>query len=218
VSQAGHPAGHPEGHHEAIRGLPGTLPAGEHILWQGAPGWWRLALTAFHVRGIAAYFAVLVAWAAISGAGAAGIAATLAAAVAALLVVGLIAWLAARTTVYTITNRRVVLRIGMALSACINIPFGIVANAGLKLHGDGSGDLPLAITGDKRMGYAMLWPHARPWRIAEPEPMLRAIPDAETVAALLARALAEAIPAGRRAMPAAADDRSGALHSAAAAA
>ncbi|MFY8152534.1 MAG: PH domain-containing protein, partial [Hyphomicrobiales bacterium] len=36
------------------------------------------------------------------------------------------------------------------------------------------------------------WPHARPWRLARPEPTLRAIPDVERVAALQADAFAAA--------------------------
>ena len=45
--------------------------------------------------------------------------------------------------------------------------------------------------GDK-VAYLLLWPHARPWRLSKPEPMLRAVPDAARVAAILARALAAA--------------------------
>ena len=38
------------------------------------------------------------------------------------------------------------------------------------------------------LGYALLWPHARPWRLSQPEPMLRAVPEAQDVAAILAEA------------------------------
>ena len=47
----------------------------------------------------------------------------------------------------------------------------------------------------------MLWPHARAWAFASPEPTLRAIPDAQTVATLLARTMANAVPGGRRVLP-----------------
>jgi hypothetical protein len=36
----------------------------------------------------------------------------------------------------------------------------------------------------------MLWPHARPWRMARAEPSLRAIPDAAHAGQILGRALA----------------------------
>ena len=44
----------------------------------------------------------------------------------------LLAWLYARTTVYTITNRRVVMRFGVALPMSLNLPFRMVAAAGLQ--------------------------------------------------------------------------------------
>ena len=41
-----------------------------------------------------------------------------------------------------------------------------------------------------RVIYPKLWPHVRPWRLRQAEPMLRCIPDAGVVASLLCRALA----------------------------
>ena len=43
-------------------GLPDHLPEGEQLLWQmiGKPDWQRLAINAFHVRKVAAYFAGLI--------------------------------------------------------------------------------------------------------------------------------------------------------------
>jgi hypothetical protein len=37
-----------------------------------------------------------------------------------------------------------------------------------------------------------LWPHARPWKLAEVQPMLRSIPEADKVAGLLARTVGAA--------------------------
>ena len=48
---------HHEHEFEAAPGLPEPLPAGERILWQGAPDWRALAVHVFHVRKLAAYFA-----------------------------------------------------------------------------------------------------------------------------------------------------------------
>ena len=41
----------------------------------------------------------------------------------------LYAWAVARTTVYTLTDKRVVLRIGVALNKCINLPLTQIAPA-----------------------------------------------------------------------------------------
>lgn len=184
--------------HEPVKGLPGLLPPGEQMLWQGSPDWKRLALTAFHVRGVGVYFALLMGWALLSGGSLTGVIATASAGAAAVGLLCLLAWLSARSAVYTITNRRIVMRIGVALPTCFNIPLKIVGNAALQRHADGTADIPLQLTGPERLGWLMLWPHARPWRVGTPEPMLRAVPEGERVAALLLRALAEAVPEGRR--------------------
>ena len=55
---------------EPVRGLPGPLPAGERMIWQGAPRWRRLACEAFHVRAVTAYLAGMIAWRAASAIGA----------------------------------------------------------------------------------------------------------------------------------------------------
>lgn len=183
---------------EPIRGLPGALPPGERLLWQGAPDWKRMALDAFHVRGVAIYFTALIAWAIVSGAGSAGIIATGIAAAAGLSLLVLLAYASARTTVYSITSRRVVLRVGIALNKCVNIPLGLVDTARLSVNPDGSGNIALVLKADTKIAYALLWPHARPWKFAHTEPMLRALSDARPVAALLAETLLSVQPQGRR--------------------
>ena len=54
--------------------------------------------------------------------------------------------------------------------------------------GDETGDLPATLSKGYRLAFLVLWPHARPWRVARPEPMLRCVPQAEQVAELLTRA------------------------------
>ncbi len=187
---------------EPIPGLPGLLPKGERILWQGSPEWRALAATAFHTRLISGYFALLVVLAAVSAVvqGAAslgdfkGIVITVVLGVVGVGLLNLIAWATARSTIYTLTDRRIVLRVGIALPKCINLPLGLIESADLLLRRDGTGDLPLKVTGGQRIGYAGLWPHARPWHYQLPQPMLRSIANAETVAALVARTCLAANP------------------------
>ncbi|MEL7028508.1 MAG: photosynthetic complex putative assembly protein PuhB [Pseudomonadota bacterium] len=182
---------------EPIRGLPEQLPPGERILWQGAPDWRRLALRAFHVRAIALYFGAFAIWRfADAAAGGRGLSDSLVAAAPvvapALLSIGLLslwALLIAKTTVYTITNRRLVMRFGLALTKAINIPFNLVEQADARILADGSGDVPITLKPPNRIGYLHLWPHARPVRLHRPRPMLRAIPDAAAAATTLADAL-----------------------------
>ncbi|MFM8746118.1 MAG: photosynthetic complex putative assembly protein PuhB [Aestuariivirga sp.] len=188
---------------EPVRGLPALLPPGERMLWQGSPRWQDLAVHAFHARKAIWYFAALAAFSATlrlaEGA-------TLDAAMrpfgwlvpmglaAAGLLAGL-AYLSARTTVYTITSKRLVMRIGMAVQVSINLPFTQIDSAALRLFGNGSGDIPLKITKKERLAYLLLWPHARPFHFTHPQPCLRAIPEADRVAGLLAAALAGQAPA-----------------------
>ena len=196
--------------YEPIPGLPGLLPKDERILWQGAPDWRVLARTAFHTRLVKGYFALLGAWvlaAAIArglhGLGdLSGVALTAMFGILAIGLLNLLAWGAAKTTLYTLTNRRIVLRIGVAFSKCINLPLSRVGTLGLATYADGSGDVPIALTGDRKLGYLALWPHARPWHVSTPQPMLRAVPDAAEVAALLGRTCLAANPHGQLVPPA----------------
>lgn len=183
--------------HEPIRGLPGQLPPGERLLWQGSPSWRTLARSAYFVRPVAVYFALLALWqigSAITGrhAWAASLRLTawlLFLGVLAIGVLRLLAWLAARATVYSITTRRVVIRHGIALPMAMNIPLERIEAVDLQRRRDGSGELALRLQRPDRISYALNWPHVRRGRLAHPEPALRAIADAEQAGAVLTRAL-----------------------------
>ena len=108
-----------------------------------------------------------------------------------------LATISSRTTLYILTNDRLILRIGMAIETRVNVPLKHVKSANLREHKDGFGDIAMNLSGDRLLGYALLWPHARPWRFASPEPMLRAVPDAQALAALLAKACADHAPTGQ---------------------
>lgn len=173
--------------HEPVRGLPAVLPPDEHIIWQGAPVWSALLTSALHLKLVVAYFGAIVLWA--IGAGDMGTASgvtLLGVCVVALLAA--FAWGVSRTTVYTLTNKRVVLRIGVALNKCINLPLAELESANLRQLSGGHGHIVFALKGAPRLGYIMLWPHVRSLRFVRPQPMLRAIPDAEKVAGMLLEA------------------------------
>ncbi len=182
---------------EPIRGLPEKLPAGERILWQGEPNWVAMARHVFHVRFVAAYFALIALWRIWDGVASGtawgiviGQAAwALGLGALAIGVLCLIAWGYGRTTVYTITDRRVVIRSGIAFQITFNLPFAVIMGAGLRTHRDGTGDIPLSLKGAREIAYLHIWPNVRPWKLARPEPMLRNIAVPEAVAELLASAL-----------------------------
>lgn len=189
---------------EPIPGLPEHLPFGETILWQGAPNWKTLARRAFHIRGVGLYFAVLLVWGIISGVAdhsaateiALGFARSIGLAMVALGLIALFSWAVARTTLYTITSRRIVFRIGIAFPMTVNLPFKAIETAGARLYPNGDGDIVVTMVPEQRLALLVVWPHARPWRISRPEPMLRGIADAAAVSALLAPAIAAEIEGG----------------------
>jgi hypothetical protein len=187
---------------EAAPGLPEALPRGERILWQGRPDAVRLAIDAFHARTLAIYFAVLAGWRLASGLhdgermastwAAAGWLVGLGAIVVA--IAACLALLSSRSTLYTVTDRRVVMRIGIVLTVTFNLPFRQIQGAALHARGDLAGDIALILASGQRIGWIHLWPHVRAWKLQSPQPVLRALPDARRVATLLSQAL-QASPA-----------------------
>jgi hypothetical protein len=195
-------------------GLPETLPAGERILWQGQPQAALVARRIFHLPALGVYFALILAWRVVlqlhDGAawhealrGTLGLALLAATALA---IVATLARLTARTTVYTLTDKRVVMRIGIVLTVTYNLPLRQVDAAHLLPLKSGSGEIALALRGDTRIAVLHLWPHARPWHFTRPQPMLRCLADAEGVAARLTQAWAAANATVARPAPAASSD------------
>lgn len=182
---------------EPIRGLPALLPPGEKLLWQGQPLWRTLAVRAYHVRKVAGYFLILVLWRISIGLGAHHAPAAIARSCVLLLVLGgvaigilaLLAYLNARSTVYSITSARVLLRHGIAVPLTLDVPLTLVDNVALKSSKDGRGDIALTLTRRQRVGYLINWPHVRPGRFANPEPCFRALADAASAARTLEHVL-----------------------------
>lgn len=177
--------------------LAATLPAGETVLWQGRPHWPTLMRQALHIDLVAAYFAALLTWRlyAALASGAAlqeALRSFIISASISLLAIGvlaLIAWGIGRTTTYVLTSRRLLLRFGVALPVTLNIPLKDVTSASVRSLKGGRGDVALQVLPGTRLAYLVLWPHARPWHLGSPEPMLRAIDDVVSVSRILASSL-----------------------------
>jgi hypothetical protein len=179
------------------RGLPHALPPGETLLWQGSPTFRALALGAFHVKAWGIYVAIMLAWGVISAlashrsmqmAEAAGFWSLFLGVIALAMVLGF-AYLTARTTIYTITDRRIVISYGAAIQKHVNLPFRAIQAAGLRTTADGSGDIVMTPEADRNLSYLLLWPHVRAGKRGRVEPVLRGIPDAARVARVLTDAL-----------------------------
>lgn len=177
-----------------IRGLEFLLPAGETVHWVGAPDRRAVARHVFHVRKLVVYFTLLLL---LPGLGRAdGLAAIAQAAVwivplgiATVVFATVLASLVARTSVYALTDRRLVMRVGIALPITVNVPLHELDAADLRPRPDGRGDISLTLGGKQRIAWLLLWPHVRPWRFANPQPTLLGVENAAHVGQLLGEAL-----------------------------
>lgn len=163
-----------------IRGIEEPLPQGETLLWEGGPDTRALARHAFKTRWIAGYFVVLAGLATVLNGLGGGIARGLWLLVLGAAAVGLVtgwAWLVSRTTTYALTDQRIVMRLGVAFPSVFNLPLEMVGDAWIRTYPDESGDVAFQVQGSDRIGYAFLWPHVRPWRIKDPQPMFRGLVD-----------------------------------------
>ena len=172
---------------EPVPGLPAKLPEGEHIVWQGAPDRATVFRNVFKGRWLIAYFAGLAAWRLASGLYDGKAVAEISGSVTTALLLGLVAiaiifgistWIA-RSSVYTITNKRVVMRVGMALPMTFNLPFSQITSASFVSHGGSTGTIALQLEDETKIIWPLLWPHARPWKLAKPQPAFRALADVE---------------------------------------
>lgn len=188
-----------EHEYEPVPGLPGALPEGERIVWQGRPASQPFARHVMKTRLLAGYFGVLIVWAVAAAVHDGRMAGSILFSVAVLGLLGalltglceLYAWGVRRTTLYTITNRRIVMRIGVALSMTLNIPFRQVAAVSRMDYADGAGTLSFRLKEGQQFAWLVLWPHARPWHVARPEPSLRCVGDVEAATRALMAHLPE---------------------------
>ncbi len=193
------PPGIAEHDEEAQRGLPERLPDDEQLIWQGSPDWKSMAVQVFHVRKVALYLVAMMLARGFAVGAEAGIVSGVVAAIwlvplFAVAIAGLmiLAYMSARDTLYTITSKRLVMRIGIALTITYNIPLKKIHSAGMAKRQGDVGDIALTLASGNKIAFINLWPHVRPWRLSNPEPMLRCVPNAELAAQKLSSAWAAA--------------------------
>ena len=188
----------PEHEFEPELGLPERLPKDEQVLWQGSPDTKALLSKVFHIKILGIYFGLLLAYRVVSGLSDGenfleiGIAAIriLALSGLGLGLIALIAYLMASTAVYTITNKRVVMRIGIVLNMSFNFPLKMIESADCGVSKQGIGDIYLKLSKGTKIAMFHLWPHARPGKWAAPQPTLRGIKNCAEVAQILVDAWA----------------------------
>lgn len=188
---------------EPVNGLPERPPEGEKILWQGKPHWWTLAKDSLCLYWVMGYFVILGAWRSLALTEIVSTPQAIWGSVPFLImgfvacsILAFISFLQAWATVYTITNRRVAMRVGAALNITLNLPFRSIGSADLDLRKNGTGTIALDLLDDgQKLSYINLWPHVRPWKMNPTQPALRCIKDAEMISALLSEAAQKQIAA-----------------------
>jgi hypothetical protein len=188
----------PEHEFEPELGLPERLPKGERILWQGSPDTKSILSKVFHIKILGIYFGLLLAYRFVTGFNDGEPIAVILFSAATILalsslglgLIALIGYLIASTAVYTITNKRVVMRIGIVLNMTFNFPLKRIESADCGLTKDGTGDIYLKLGKGDKIAIFHLWPHARPGYLATPQPTLRGIQNCAEVAQILVDAWA----------------------------
>ena len=180
---------------EAQYGLPENLPKDEKIHWQGSPAFESLINKVFLFRLVAIYFLVLLSFAfywdfqkAGQGDALANLFINILLSGFSLGALGFLAYLTATTAIYTITNKRVVMRIGIVLTLTFNIPFRQILASDFKKYSDGTGDISFRLDPSTKIAFIHLWPHCRFKSFAHPEPAIRCIKNVDDVALLVHRA------------------------------
>ncbi len=176
------------------------LPAGERVLWSGAPDQRSLARYFLRERWFLAFvlfsFSLGAAealqhtegtWPRVVGV------ATLSAIMAVIAVVSIrvLAWQMARSSKYVITDRRVYFNIGIVMRADANIPYSSIEGVDVRRRSDGSADLIVSLSDEQEIPWLLLFPHMT-WRGGKRgKPTFRAVRDPQVAADALVGALRE---------------------------
>jgi hypothetical protein len=180
---------------EPVKGLPELPPEGEHLLWQGRPDAWALTRDSLNLVGVFVYFCFLAVWRFLAAVDLMPLGEAVFASIPFLILGALVcgtlmilSWVQARATVYTITNKRVAMRIGAALTVTLNLPYSQIESIEMDQRKNGTGTIALKPAGRLPVGFMVCWPHMRPWHFSRPEPSLRCIKNVDEVARILADA------------------------------
>ena len=173
-----------------------NLPDDEVLIWQGRPEANAIAIRAMYLWYVVAYLLGLVVlrtgYLIMGDAPISEWSALLAwQLLASLFIVGVIVGLSAlygKTTIYSLTTRRLILRTGAAVPIHVNFPLEQIASADLKVFSDGTGDIALKLENSDKLYWLLLWPNVRSWWVRPLQPLLRGLRDFELAASTLANA------------------------------
>lgn len=169
------------------------LPPDETLLWSAQPKSSAFVRRAFHLKALTMYFALVVGFTSI---GALSSAAEMKVLLGSLLwqlslggivlvILSVLGHFYAKSTIYALTNKRFVIRSGLALPSVIAIPLTKLQSAGIRTYSDDTGDIVLVPDKGLKVYWVLLWPSVRTFEWKHVQPLLRAIEQPEVVAGML---------------------------------
>ena len=171
-----------------------AVPKNEKIQWTGRPEWKSFAYQSFGLKYLIAYFVISGLYVAasmdqsfvlrifltnfipfvVSG----FLAGT---------ILIIIAYIEAAHTYYILTERRVILKSGVALVFVLHAPFSKIASIDRQNLAKGRGNIAFSMGSGKRIPYLSCWPSVKPWTFMSPIPSFRSIKDVAEVELLLVK-------------------------------
>ena len=177
---------------EAPKNILDAIPDGESILWKGKPSLWGFSWNLFGLKWITFYLSIL------SVVSIARFFASdfhtafyidflpffLSGIFASIILIGLAA-IQAYSTVYIITENRVIIKTGAALSFLISMPFKKIKEVNLQKRGTSIGTISFELLSKKRVPYISCWPSVRPWKFKRTQPAFSCVGSVDEVATIL---------------------------------
>lgn len=173
-----------------------AIPDGESILWKGKPSFWGFSWHFFGLKLIAIYLMILsVVFAArltvtdFYTAFAFDFLPFLLSGILASCILMALAGIQSQSSVYIITENRVIIKSGAALSFLISMPFKKIKAVNLQKRNGSLGTISFELNAGKRVPYISCWPSVRPWKFKNTEPAFSCIENVDEVATILRKSV-----------------------------
>ena len=169
-----------------------SVPEGEKVCWVGKPNWVSFGFHVFGIKYLVIYF-IISAFYSVSqieldfslNAFIGEYISFVVSGVIASLILFLLSYVSARHTCYVITEKRLVIRTGVALVFLLNVPFKNVISIDKQSLYYGVGNLSFKTQSKKRIPYFSCWPSVRSGSFLETIPTFRSIANIEEIGNLV---------------------------------
>ena len=181
---------------EVHKNILDAIPEGESILWKGKPSFWGFSWYFFGLKLLAFYLIIL------SVVFAARLTVTdfftafvvdflpfLLSGILTSFILMALAKIQSQSSVYIITENRVIIKSGAALSFLISMPFKKIKAVNLQKRKGSLGTISFELNSGKRVPYISCWPSVRPWRFKKTEPAFSCIENVDEVATILRKSV-----------------------------